>query len=187
MMHVSSVRPFRALLAAAPHHLVPSIAMPVVSFDSLPDSARVWVFGSDKQLSEDEATALMRDVGDHLANWKAHGEPLTVGSQLLDDRFLVVAVDQSTAGASGCSIDGLFRVLQAVQSKLGANLVGGGRLFYRDRHGHIQCVPRADLDDLRASGAITKDTVVFDTTITDLGTFRRKFEGTVAKQASSEA
>jgi len=88
-----------------------------------------------------------------------------------------VAVDQSTAGASGCSIDGLFRVLQAVQAKLGVNLVGGGRLFYRDRHGQVQCAPRAELDALRESGAIRPDTVVFDTTITDLGTFRKKFEG----------
>jgi hypothetical protein len=158
--------------------------MPVVSFDSLPDSARVWIFGSDKRLSDDAAEALMRDVGDHLAEWKAHGEPLTVGSQLLDDRFLVVAVDQSTAGASGCSIDGLFRVLQTVQSKLGLNLVGGGRLFYRDGKGEVQCAPRADLDELRASGAITPDTVVFDTTITDLGTFRGKFEGRAGKIAS---
>jgi len=155
--------------------------MPVVPFDSLPDSARVWIFGSDKQLSEEAATALMRDVSDHLANWKAHGEPLTVGSQLLDDRFLVIAVDQSTTGASGCSIDGLFRVLQGMQSKLGTNIVGGGRLFYRDHHGDVQCAPRSDLDELRASGAITKDTVVFDTTITDLGTFRTKFEGTLGK------
>jgi hypothetical protein len=155
--------------------------MPVVPLDSLPDSARVWIFGSDKRLGEDAVKTLMRDVGDHLANWKAHGEPLTVGSQLLDDRFLVVAVDQSTTGASGCSIDGLFRVLQAVQVKLGVNLVGGGRLFYRDRQGEVQCAPRADLDELRASGAITPDTVVFNTTITDLGTFRGKFEGTIAK------
>lgn len=151
-------------------------AMPVVSFDSLPDSARVWIFGSDKKLSEDAAEALMRDVGDHLANWKAHGEPLTVGNQLLDDRFLVVAVDQSTTGASGCSIDGLFRVLQALQGKFGTNLIGGGRLFYRDRQGEVQCAPRSELDALRESGAMTPDTVVFDTTITDLGTFRRKFE-----------
>jgi hypothetical protein len=176
---VSCERPERVPLASAKSNPVPSTAMPVVSFDSLPDSARVWIFGADKRLSEEAATALMRDVGDHLANWKAHGEPLTVGSQLLDDRFLVVAVDQNTTGASGCSIDGLFRVLQSVQSSLGTNLVGGGRLFYRDGQGNVQCVPRADLDELRASGAITKDTVVFDTTITDLGTFRQKFEGTL--------
>ena len=150
--------------------------MPVVPFDSLPDSSRVWIFGSDRRLSEDAAKTLMREVGDHLANWKAHGEPLTVGSQLIDDRFLVVAVDQSTAGASGCSIDGLFRVLQATQGKLGVNLVGGGRLFYRDGRGQVQCAARSEMDELRASGAITDDTVVFDTTITDLGTFRSKFE-----------
>src|SRR3954469_19724794 len=114
--------------------LHPQTTMRLVPFDSLPDSSRVWIFGSDERLSEDGATTLMRDVGEHLADWKAHGEPLTVGSQLIDDRFLVVAVDQSTAGASGCSIDGLFRVLQRVQGTLGVNLVGGGRLFYRDGH-----------------------------------------------------
>lgn len=160
-------------------------AMPVVSLDSLPDSARVWIFGSDKRLTDGSAEALMRDVGDHLANWKAHGEPLTVASQLLDDRFLVVAVDQSTTGASGCSIDGLFRVLQGVQGKLGVNMVGGGRLFYRDRQGEVRCAARSELDELRESGALTPDTVVFDTTITDLGTFRRKFEQAANKIESA--
>ena len=177
-MDVSWVRQRGVPSIALPHPL-PLIAMPVVSFDSLPDSARVWIFGSDKQLREDDAKTLVHDVTGHLENWKAHGEPLTVGSQLLDDRFLVIAVDQNTTGASGCSIDGLFRVLQAVQGKLGVNLVGGGRLFYRDHQGQVRCAARAELDDLRASGEISKDTVVFDTTITDLGTFRRKFEGTL--------
>ncbi|HET9684352.1 MAG TPA: hypothetical protein VFP15_09635 [Gemmatimonadaceae bacterium] len=160
--------------------------MPVVPFDSLPDSARVWIFGSDQRLSEEGAATLMREVGDHLANWKAHGEPLTVGSQLIDDRFLVVAVDQSTTGASGCSIDGLFRVLRAVQGGLGVNLVGGGRLFYRDGRGQVRCAQRSQLDELRDSGEITNDTVVFDTTITDLGTFRSKFERAAEKREKDE-
>jgi len=182
--HVICVEAFHAERRAGipdPHPI-----MPVVSFDSLPDSARVWIFGSDQRLSEDGATALMREVGEMLADWKAHGEPLTVGSRLIDDRFLVVAVDQSTAGASGCSIDGLFRVLQRVQGTLGVNLVGGGRLFYRDGQGQVRCAQQSQLDDLRASGEITKDTVVFDTTITDLGTFRSKFERASEKREKDE-
>src|SRR4051812_43231563 len=103
--------------------------MPVVSFDSLPDDSRVWVFGSDKPLPGDASRALLKGVDEHLENWKAHGAPLTVGRQWRDDRFVVVAVDQSTAGASGCSIDGLFRVLQQLERETGANLVGGGRVF----------------------------------------------------------
>jgi len=159
--------------------------MPVVPFDTLPDASRVWIFGSDRPLTEGGTTALLKGVEEHLANWKAHGEPLTVASQLLDDRFLVVAVDQSTTGASGCSIDGLFRVLQGVQGKLGVNMVGGGRLFYRDRQGEVRCAARSELDELRESGALTPDTVVFDTTITDLGTFRRKFEQAANKIESA--
>ena len=107
---------------------------------------------------------------------ESHGQPLTVGDQLRDGRFLVVAVDQSTAGATGCSIDGLFRVLQGLESAVGANLVGGGRVFYRGAEGVVQSTTREQLAGLASAGTITKDTVVFDTSITDLGAFRSMFE-----------
>jgi hypothetical protein len=150
--------------------------MPVVSFETLPDASRVWVFGSDRPLTEEGTTALLKEVDAYLADWKAHGAPLTVGSQLRDSRFLVVAVDQSTTGATGCSIDGLFRVLQRLESQVGASLVGGGRVFYRDGTAQVQSTTRDQIPALVSSGAITKDTVVFDTSLTDLGAFRAGFE-----------
>ena len=126
--------------------------MPVVPFDTLPDSARVWVFGSDKPLSDDGTKALLEGVDLHLADWKAHGAPLTVSREWRDGRFLVVAVDQSTAGATGCSIDGLFRVLQQLEREVGASLLGGGRVFYRDDHGAVQSASRGDVSALAGSG-----------------------------------
>ena len=150
--------------------------MPVVPFETLPDASRVWVFGSDKPLSEDGTKALLEGVDAHLADWKAHGAPLTVGREWRDGRFLAVAVDQSSAGASGCSIDGLFRVLQGLELHTGTSRVGGGRVFYRDEHGAVQAVPRSEVAALAESGVIAKDTVVFDTSLTDLGTFRACFE-----------
>ena len=150
--------------------------MPVVPFETLPDAARVWVFGSDKPLSEDGTKLLLSGVDAHLEDWKAHGAPLTVGREWRDGRFLVVAVDQSTAGASGCSIDGLFRVLQQLEGEVDASLVAGGRVFYRGGHGEVQTASRADIAGLAQSGVISKDTVVFDTSLTDLGTWRACFE-----------
>lgn len=150
--------------------------MPIVPFETLPDASRVWIFGSDRPLSEAGTTALLRGVDEHLAQWKAHGAPLTVGSQLRDARFLVVAVDQSTAGATGCSIDSLFRVLAGLEGEVGASLVGGGRVFYRGAEGVVQSATRDEVPGLAASGAIGKDTVVFDTSLTDLGRFRTGFE-----------
>jgi hypothetical protein len=155
---------------------VPAAAMPVVPFETLPDASKVWVFGSDRALTEAGTTALLKGVEEHLTSWKAHGAPLTVGSQLRDNRFLVIAVDQTTAGATGCSIDGLFRVLQDLEAKVGASLVGGGKVFYRDSNAAVQSATRDQVPALVQSGAITKDTVVFDTSLTDLGAFRSAFE-----------
>lgn len=150
--------------------------MPVVPFDSLPDSSRVWVFSSDRPVTGAPATSLLEGVDAHLRQWNAHGAPLTVGSQWRDDRFLVIAVDQTTAGASGCSIDGLFRVLQSLEKAIGANMVGGGRVFYRDSHGVAQSAARAEIAALATRGEISPDTVIFDTTLTDLGAWRACFE-----------
>ncbi len=150
--------------------------MPIVPFETLPDSSRVWTFGSDRPLDAEQEKLLLHGVDEYLKGWKAHGAPLTVGREWRDARFLTVAVDQSDTGATGCSIDGLFRVLQQLESATGANLVGGGRVFYRDGQAAVQSVPRGEVAALGSSGAITPDTVVFDTTLTDLGSWRGNFE-----------
>ena len=150
--------------------------MPIVPFDSLPDSARIWVFGSDRPVTGPAAERLLGEVDRFLGEWRAHGAPLRCARLWADNRFLVVGVDQTDANASGCSIDGLFRALQGLEREIGARLVGGGRVYYRDHAGAAQSAARAELDDLVARGVIGPDTVVFDTSITDLGEWRAKFE-----------
>ena len=150
--------------------------MPIIPFESLPDASRIWIFGSDKAVTGEAAQRLLGEVDRFLENWRAHGAPLRSGRLWKDNRFLVVGVDQSDANASGCSIDGLFRSLQALEREIGARLVGGGRVYYRDHSGVAQSADRSELDGLVASGAVGPNTVVFDTSLTDLGEWRAKFE-----------
>ena len=150
--------------------------MPIVNFDSLPDDARVWVFGSDRSLDAAAAERLLGVVDAHLAQWAAHGTPLMSARDWRDDRFLTVAVDPRTAGASGCSIDALFRQLQALERELAISIVGGGRVFYRDNTGAAQSTDRTGFADLADRGAVSADTIVFDPTVTSLGSWRTSFE-----------
>jgi hypothetical protein len=99
--------------------------MPTIAFDALPDTARVWVFAADRPVRGEGAERLLGEVDRYLAGWKAHGHPLTVARDWSADHFLTVAVDQTEAHASGCSIDGLFRRLQALEPALGTSLLGG--------------------------------------------------------------
>ena len=150
--------------------------MPLVNIDDLPNSARTWVFGSDRTLGAPATDVLLANTDDFLSKWNAHGAPLTVGRSWQYGRFLTVAVDQSTAGASGCSIDGLFRVLKSLQPKLDASLVNSGLVYFRDERGEIQSVGREEFSALSANGKVNADTPVFDPTVQTLGEWRARFE-----------
>ena len=150
--------------------------MPIVPFDTLPDDARVWVFGTDRALSAAEAARLLAVVDAYLARWAAHGAPLASARDWRDDHFLTIAVDQRAAGASGCSIDALFHQLQDLERSLGVSIVGGGRIFYRDEAGAVQAADRSTFGELAGRGELTPDTIVFDPTVTTLGSWRSGFE-----------
>lgn len=150
--------------------------MPIVPFDALPDSARIWVFASDRDLSGASADTLLAAVDEFLAGWRAHGVPLSAAREWRDNRFLAVGVDVTAENASGCSIDGLFRTLQTLQREIGAQLVGGGRVFYRSRAGAIEGTDRADFSARAKRGEITPATPVFDTGLTDAAAWRTRFE-----------
>lgn len=150
--------------------------MPMVPFAALPDSARVWVFGASDTLRGELEAALLRHVDSWLAGWQAHGAPLTCARDWRDGRFLAVGVDQRATGASGCSIDALFHILQGLEQSLGTSLVAGGRVFYRDARGTVQCVDRATYASRAKSGEIGGGTAVFDTTVTTAADYRARFE-----------
>jgi len=148
----------------------------MVPFDTLPDDSRAWVFSAGQNLDAQQTQQLLAEVDRFLPTWTAHGAPLTVGRDWRHERFLTVGVDQSTAGASGCSIDGLFRTLKSLEPKIGASLVTSGLVFFRDKNGAVQSVDREKFADLGAGGKISSDMIAFDPTVTTLGEWRARFE-----------
>jgi hypothetical protein len=144
-------------------------------FEKLPDNSRVWVYGADKSIDGANAIALLEEVDNYLTDWKAHGMPLTAGRDWRENRFLTIAVDQNQAGASGCSIDGLFRALKSLEQKVGAGIVTSGLIFYRDKQREIQAVSRDDFSEAAARGEVDANTQVFDLSVTTLGEWRARF------------
>lgn len=158
--------------------------MPLISFDTLPPSARVWVFGSLRPLEDSEAAILIADTDRFLEKWNAHGHPLYSGREWRDARFLTIGVDQTTEGASGCSIDGLYRSLRTLETTLGTELLAGGYVFYRTStaaDGEVRSVTRREFISSAAEGQVDQDTVVFDLSVETLGDWRERFETTAGQ------
>jgi hypothetical protein len=147
----------------------------ITAFDALPADARVWVFGCDPAPDARTREDIARDVDAFLESWAAHGEELRVGRQWLADRFLVIAVDEHSAGASGCSIDALYHRLGAIEQVYGVTLRAGGRVFYRGERG-VQSIQRSEITARVRAGDLTADAVVYDTSVTKMDALRASFE-----------
>lgn len=150
--------------------------MPIVEFDQLPDSARIWVYGADRDLTKEEESRLLEAVDDFLSQWAAHGVPLHNARRWDEDRFLTIGVDSTKEGASGCSIDGLYRALKALESSIGARIVTSGLIYYRGNDGKIHSVTRDEFSDLAAKGEINGDTEVYDLSVTSLNEWKSRFK-----------
>lgn len=145
--------------------------MPKISFDQLPDEARLWVFGADRPLDEEEERILFERVDAFLSHWKAHGTPLTCGWQWRYDRFLHVAVDERSAPPSGCSIDAMVRILQGLEAEIGIRLTDRAPVWFRE-DGEIRATSRTDFASLATTQEVGPETVVFDQTVTSIGELR---------------
>ena len=150
--------------------------MPLVPFASLPDDARVWVFAAMAPLDEVDEPRLLAAVDGYLLTWKAHGAALTCAREFREEYFLAVGVDERTSGASGCSVDGLFRLLQKMEDGIGTSMVGGGNVYFRDPNGMVVWTTRSQFELMSKMREVSGGTTVFDLTVTTVGEFRARFE-----------
>ena len=110
-------------------------------------------------------------VDEFLSTWKAHGVPLTSARDLRYDRFLLVGVDEASAGASGCSIDAMVHHLESLERALGVALLDHGPVLFRQDDA-IERLPRPAFAELARRGDVSPDTIVFDNTVSRVGDVR---------------
>jgi hypothetical protein len=135
------------------------------TFEQLPPHARLWIFAADRDVTGSDRDYLLGAVDSFLDDWRAHGDPLTSARELRYDRFLFIAVDESSAGASGCSIDALLRDIKRVESTLGLKLIDHAPVLFRDGDTIVR-LPRDEFAERARTGAVTPDTIVFNNTLT---------------------
>jgi hypothetical protein len=146
--------------------------MSLVPFESLPDRARLWCFGMPRAPGADVRARLLDSMRDFVSGWTAHSSDLRAGVALLHDRFLLVAADESTAGASGCSIDALTGRLRSLGAQLDLELLDSTPVWFRDGSQRIRSVSRPEFTAMARRGEATATTPVFDLTLTRLGDVR---------------
>lgn len=140
----------------------------------LPKHARVWIYQSNRILTDTESQATQAALDTFVKGWKAHGAALAGGAQVIENRWLVVAVDEMAAGASGCSIDSSVHAIQAIGAKLNIDFFNRTTVWWQE-DGAWKSEPMHDFWARRKAGLIHDDTPVFNQLAKSLGELREAF------------
>ena len=143
-------------------------------FNNFPSSAKVWVYQSSRALSDQEVSAVQSALNAFAHQWTSHNQQLRAAGEVLYNRFILLAVDESQAGASGCSIDKSVAFIKSLQASLGTDLFDRMRFAYL--HGdQVYSVPREEFARLFAKGIINTSTLVFDPLVDTVAKLREAF------------
>jgi len=131
----------------------------LADFNTLPKESRIWIYASENALTEDQQSHILTYIAEDLKGWNAHKVPLTAGVTILENHFIVIALDENKNGASGCSIDTLQKTIQELEKDLSIALMNRLNVFCKIGE-IIKVIPSFKL------GVIAnEDTLFYDLTI----------------------
>jgi hypothetical protein len=137
--------------------------------------SRVWIYQSDRKLTDQEVQQIQPELDRFATNWTAHNNQLKARGEIKYNRFFILIVDESQAGASGCSIDKSVHFMQQVQQHLGINLFDRFNLAYREGE-EVLSLPRHGFEDKLKDGSINKQTIVYNNLVQNLTELETKWE-----------
>ncbi len=147
----------------------------ITNFENLPEDSRIWVYQSNRKLSDEEVDSISPKIETFLENWTAHGSDLEAGFEIKYNRFIVFGLNQANASASGCSIDASVKFIQSLEQELGIDLLDKMNVtFYSGDY--IAHKSLSDFRKMAKAKSVSPNTIVFNNLVNTKAEYLENWE-----------
>lgn len=133
----------------------------MISWNGLPDNARVWIYQSDRIFSDSEIERIEALGLSFINSWTAHGSKMKASYKIEHKAFIIIGADEQATKASGCSIDASVHFIQALEKELGINFFDRMNLAILKTE-KISFVKSSELARKMEEGKFTEDDLTFN-------------------------
>jgi hypothetical protein len=147
----------------------------LTKINELPDTSRVWIYQANRSLTENEISEITLKTTQFLENWTAHGTDLKAGFEIKYQRFIVIALDEDQASASGCSIDASVHFIQELEKEYNIDLLDKMNVSYKQGE-YIAYKTLSDFRKMAKQRAVSKNTIVFNNLVNTLLEYKENWE-----------
>lgn len=150
----------------------------LVPIHQLDDQSKIWIYQSTTMLSDDQSTALRKELLSFLEEWTSHNVQLHTSGDIFYNRFIVMMVDERYNATGGCSIDKSIHFIEYLEQKYGISLLDRMHFSYIPDPDTFEIYSASlhDLDNLFNSGKIKADTIVFNNLVKSKAEFESRWQ-----------
>jgi hypothetical protein len=140
------------------------------NFEELDRNSRLWVYQADRPFNEEEKQFILQNGKAFVDSWTAHNKALNASIEIKYNQFIVLAVDETKAPATGCSIDKSVHFVKALENELKINLLDKSKIaFLKNDAISLENLP--SIKSKVESDEITSDLLTFNNMVTTKGDF----------------
>ena len=139
------------------------------------ENSRVWIYQANKKLSDNQVSQIQQDLDQFTINWTAHNHLLKAKGLVKFNLFIILIVDESNAGASGCSIDKSVNFIKQMENTYQINLLDRFNFAYRDGE-EVLTAPKDQFEELLKVGKVNSNTPVFNNLVQTLKELETNWE-----------
>ncbi len=134
-----------------------------MSFKDLSPASKIWIYKSNRELTTSEQEFIRKELDIFIPQWASHGNKLFGAAEILENWFVVLAVDETQSMASGCSIDTSVQFMKAVEKELNVNFFDRMQVLI-DKNGEKQQVHFSEIGN-------HSDASIYNPLVATLGEF----------------
>ena len=138
-----------------------------MKIENLKPNSRLWIYQSDRFISQEECNQIEAAGNVFIENWSAHGSALEAALEVRYNCFVLLAVDEQVANATGCSIDKSVHFISDLGSKLNIDFFNRLKLVV-DVNGVMEILSVNELEEKVNSGVVQSSSSTFNNNISEL-------------------
>jgi len=126
---------------------------------------RIWIYMSNRRLTDAEVNEINKDLLGFMAVWNAHGNKLDTSFEILYNYFIIIKANEERVLASGCSIDSSVQFMAELAKKHNLDLFDRQQVAWLDYKNEVNTTTLNKLTQLYKDRILTDNTIIFNNTL----------------------
>lgn len=128
---------------------------------ALDDSSKVWIYHASRPIPEELIPDVKGHIHSFVSNWVSHNRALKAYGNIFHNRMICLFVDETQAGASGCSIDTSVNFVKNLGAEYDVDFFDRMIFSYIDNDA-VYSAKKSELKELYQDQTINDSTLFFD-------------------------